>query len=191
MTVGTLNLFGIPVHKITLPDWDKLKPQLIEMIDLDGDEYKNETCTTDFFHVGAFDGKGRANGHPYLEKFWELVGPSIEECWQMMGLPPHKDPSEIQLWSQRYYRGDYHDLHNHGFGNMSGVLNLEHDPALHSSTRLQCPHLDPLFGRLTMMELPDVNEGDIILFPAALGHESTANLHDEPRTIMSFNIPIQ
>ena len=35
------------------------------------------------------------------------------------------------------------------------------------------------------------NEGDIILFPAALGHESTANLHDEPRTIMSFNIPIQ
>ena len=53
MTVGTLNLFGIPVHKITLPDWDKLKPQLLEMIDLDGDEYKNETCTTDFFHVGA------------------------------------------------------------------------------------------------------------------------------------------
>ena len=55
----------------------------------------------------CFDGKGRANGHPYLEKFWELVGPSIEECWQMM-VTTTKDPW-IQLWSQRYYRGDYHD----------------------------------------------------------------------------------
>tara|TARA_S200002703_G_scaffold32156_5_gene28074 strand:+ start:3382 stop:3945 length:564 start_codon:yes stop_codon:yes gene_type:complete len=187
MTIGTLNLFGIPVNKITLPDWDNLKPQLLEMINLDGDEYRSLTCTTDFFHVGASDGQG----HPYLEKFWELVGPSIEECWQMMNLPPHKDSSEIQLWSQRYYRGDYHDLHNHGFGNMSGVLFLEFDPELHSSTRLQCPHLDPLYGRITMMKLPDVREGEIILFPAGIGHESMPNQSDIPRTVMSLNIPIQ
>ena len=75
MNIGTLNIFGIVVDKVTLPDWDNLKPQLLEMINLDGDEYKEKTCTTDFFHVGH----GEATDHPYREKFWELVGPSIEE----------------------------------------------------------------------------------------------------------------
>lgn len=187
MNIGTLNIFGIVVDKVTLPDWDNLKPQLLEMINLDGDEYKEKTCTTDFFHVGH----GEATDHPYREKFWELVGPSIEEAWQMTCFPPHKDPSEMQLWSQRYYRGDYHDLHNHGFGNMSGILFLEFDPELHSSTRLQSPFLDPLYGRISMMELPDVKEGELILFPAAIGHESLPNQSDTPRTIMSFNIPLQ
>jgi uncharacterized protein YjlB len=42
-----------------------------------------------------------------------------------------------------------------------------------------------------MMQLPDVQEGDIILFPAAIGHESQPNASNDQRTIMSFNIPIR
>ena len=64
MNIGTLNIFGIVVDKVTLPDWDNLKPQLLEMINLDGDEYKEKTCTTDFFHVGAFDGECKWSSIP-------------------------------------------------------------------------------------------------------------------------------
>ena len=185
MTFGSLHLFGIPVHKISLPNWDELKPQLLEMIDLDDDECKNNTCTTDFFKVG------NVTPHPYLEKWWKLIGEPLEDVWQKVGLPRHGDYTKFQLWTQRYHCGDYHGLHNHGFGNISGVLHLEFNPEIHTSTMLQCPHLDPLYGRVSMMQLPDVQEGDIILFPAAIGHESQPNASNDQRTIMSFNIPIR
>jgi hypothetical protein len=184
MTFGSLHLFGVPIHKISLPNWDDLKPQLLEMIDLDKDEHKHNTCTTDFFDIGS------SKSHPYLEKWWKLIETPLEYAWQSVGLPQHSDYTDFQLWTQRYHRGNYHSLHNHGFGSISGVLHLEFNPEVHLSTTLQCPYLNPLYGRVSMTQLPDVQEGDIVLFPSAICHEALPNESDEQRTIMSFNIPL-
>ena len=180
--VEQIPFFSISFWRLSLSNWEQKKEIIKELVDLKPDQDRIDICYSDFFQYN--------NKPPYMYKFIEVIQDELVEFFNSAGVLVEQ-PNEWQMWTQMYTGADHHPLHNHGFGNMSGVLNLEHDPALHSSTRLQCPHLDPLFGRLTMMELPDVNEGDIILFPAALGHESTANLHDEPRTIMSFNIPIQ
>ena len=39
--------------------------------------------------------------------------------------------------------------------------------------------------------IPEVDEGDILLFPSTLLHEATINTSNVKRTVMAFNIPLK
>lgn len=165
--------------KYSLSDWKTKKPKLVEMIDKSHSEW-NE-CDTDYF---TESGKSF-----YFDEWYSLLKSDFDNILPKIGLPL-KGPDEWQLWSQTYNKGDYHSLHNHGMGNMSAVLYVEFDPEEHMSTTFYSPFPDPFFGSIGNLNLTDVQEGDIILFPAMLGHECRVQQSDKPRKIMSFNIPI-
>lgn len=177
--LGVRDLFSIKIIKYSILDWESKKPKLLEMIDKSHSSW-NE-CDTDYF-----TSNGRA---PYFDEWYSLLESDFDEIRSKVPLP-FKGPEEWQLWSQTYNRGDYHSLHNHGMGNMSAVLHVEFDPEEHTSTTFCSPFPDPFFGRIENLSLTDVQEGDIILFPAMLGHECRVQQSDKPRKIMSFNIPI-
>jgi hypothetical protein len=177
--LGVRDIFSIKIVKYSVSDWESKKPKLLEMIDKSHSAW-NE-CDTDYFTCN-----GRA---PYFNEWYSLLENDFKEIKSKIPLP-FKEPEEWQLWSQTYNKGDYHSLHNHGMGNMSAVLHVEFDPEEHTSTTFCCPFPDPFFGRLDNLSLTDVHEGDIILFPAMLGHECRVQRSDKPRKIMSFNIPI-
>ena len=177
--LGIKDIFSIKIIKYSLPDWENKKPKFIQMID-DSDS-KWDECDTDYFIS-----KGRS---PYFDEWYSILKDDFDILLPQIGLP-FRGPDEWQLWSQTYNKGDCHSLHNHGIGNMSAVLYVEFDPQEHMSTTFYSPFSDPFFGSIESLNLTDVEEGDIILFPAMLGHECKVQQSDKPRKIMSFNIPI-
>jgi hypothetical protein len=174
------NLFEIKIFKYTIPDWQTKKKVILDLVNETGLEYKGG-CGTDYY-----SGRGRA---PYFDKWYGLLKEDFDRVLPTFGLPL-APPETWQIWTQTYHRGDYHAFHNHGTANLSAVLYLEFDPNEHQTTVFTSPYPDPFFGTLFDRNVPDVQEGDIIFFPAMLGHQCVPQTSDKPRTVMSFNIPL-
>lgn len=181
-TLGILQsktLFSVTVFKYSIPNWSDKKIKLLELIN--NSDLKLDECQTDYF---SKYGRGK-----YFNEWYSILGDDIQSCLEKINLP-FADPQEWQLWSQKYYNGDYHSIHNHGLGNLSAVIYVEFDSEEHMSTKFYSPYLNPFFGSLNSMVLTDIREGDIIFFPAMLMHECPPQKSEKVRTIMSFNVPI-
>ena len=76
--------------------------------------------------------------------------------------------------------------HTHGVIGWSGVLYVEFDKYEHSPTEFQGPLHDVNNGQQLEYK-PEVEEGDIIIFPSCLTHWVSPNQSKKRRTIMSFN----
>jgi len=174
-------LFSITILKYSVPNWQDKKIKLLDLIDNKSNLLLDE-CQTDYF-----SSSGRAS---YFDEWYSILGEDIQNCLNRINLP-FSSPEDWQLWSQKYYFGEYHSVHTHGLGNLSAVLYVEFDPDEHVSTRFYSPFADPFFGSLESQTLTDIQEGDIIFFPAMLMHESPPQKSEKVRTVMSFNIPIK
>jgi len=170
----------ITVVKHSVVDWETKKPLLLDLINNEASLGWHE-CHTDYF---TSYGRG-----PYFDKWYDIMKEDLDSVLPGFGLP-FSSLDRWQLWSQKYEKGERHGLHNHGFGSMSAILYVEFDPVEHTSTTFYPPFPDPFFGDIKSAVLPDIQEGDIIFFPAMLGHEAPPHYSDKIRTIMSFNIPV-
>ena len=123
-----------------------------------------------------------------MYKFIEVIQDELVGFFDSAGVLVEQ-PSEWQMWTQMYTGADHHPLHNHGFGNFSCILYLDYDKEKHPSTRFWTPMPDPFFGTVTHLH-PEVEEGDIIIFPSTIYHECPPTNSNIPRTIVAFNVPI-
>jgi len=80
-------------------------------------------------------------------------------------------------WFQQYQHLDYHNWHTHNNAQYSSIYYLEL-PEATSKTTFKV--LDDEFE-------VDVNEGDILTFPASYTHCSKPNKSNDRKTIISFN----
>ena len=83
-----------------------------------------------------------------------------------------------QMWYQQYQKGNIHDWHTHS-ENYTGVYYLEY-PDGAPATQLYD----------TEMKAPDVNEGDIVMFPSMTPHRAPKVKNDIKKTIVSFNFNV-
>ena len=202
----TLDLFGFPIYKIAVSDWENKKSQLLKLIDFSDTNtgsikwsdnpankppYSKVECDTDFYKYN--------NKAPYLNEFIGILKTDLEKLVddythifrdRYEGECPFKTFDKWELWSQRYGKGQYHSAHNHGLMNISCVLYVEFDDKLHFPTTFYSPTPNPYFGTIDKIA-PPVVEGDIVTFPSVLLHESPVSHTEIPRTIMSFNIPMK
>ena len=188
----TMNLFGFPIHKVAVSDWENKKSKLLKLIDFsDTSDQYCDSCDTDFYKYN--------NKAPYLNEFIGILKTDLEKLVddythifrdRYEGECPFKTFDKWELWSQRYGKGQYHSAHNHGLMNISCVLYVEFDDKLHFPTTFYSPNPNPYFGTIDKIA-PPVVEGDIVTFPSVLLHESPASQTETPRTIMSFNIPLK
>tara|TARA_B100000902_G_C26882728_1_gene703429 strand:+ start:74 stop:649 length:576 start_codon:yes stop_codon:yes gene_type:complete len=187
-----MNLFGFPIHKVAVSDWENKKSKLLKLIDFsDTSDQYCDSCDTDFY---KYNDKAL-----YLNEFIDIVQTDLDKLVDYYthlfrnrygGDYPFKSFDKWMLWSQRYGKKQYHGAHNHGLMKISCVLYVEFDDKLHFPTTFYSPHPNPYFGTTDKVS-PPVVEGDIVTFPSVLLHESPVSQTEIPRTIMSFNIPLK
>ena len=94
------------------------------------------------------------------------------------------DSKEIEvknIWFQVYKKGDFHNIHRHCGSQFTNVffVNLPH-----KTLKTKIYNLDKNIINV------NVEEGDILTFPAFLKHESVVNTCEESKIIISFNLDI-
>ena len=99
---------------------------------------------------------------------------------KFLTITPYLSIELAEMWFQQYQKYDMHDWHTHG-EQYTGVYYLEF-PTGSSQTELVSPYDHS-------KHLIDVEEGDIIFFPAHVAHRGTTNL-TKRKTIISFNFSI-
>jgi len=90
------------------------------------------------------------------------------------------------FWIQCYEQYGYHAAHNHGLLGFSGIVYLKFNKKEHLPTRFYSPLMN-IFDGHHLSYLPDVEEGDMIIFPSFLMHESPINTSKEQRIILSLS----
>jgi len=104
--------------------------------------------------------------HPYMEAASKEMK---ADSWQIHA-----------AWYQWYEEGDFHGTHTHGGCSFTNVYFLEL-PTDSAKTTIYADSGD------TVVDLPEVKEGDVITFPAACIHESLPNKNKNRKLVIAFN----
>ena len=110
----------------------------------------------------------------YLEYFFECIKPYfVDMCSKL-----HTKRIEISnAWFQQYTKNSIHQWHTHPNTNFTNVYFVELPSKSLATEIFNHPNLD-------------LNEGDLLTFPAYYYHRSPINLSKERKTIISFNTSI-
>jgi hypothetical protein len=177
-------LFPTEVIHLRRPDdWEQRKVKLLELFK-DEPEYHNESYAfSDFFRD--------TNDFDYRREFSYLMAKELIEFTNAAkeAFPDIEDLEMNHIWTQRYKRTESMAPHSHGPRGFSGVLYVEFIPGEHEGTVLQGYSNHPITQELNQF-VPDVQEGDMVIFPSSMPHFANPSESDLTRTIMSFNLDI-
>jgi hypothetical protein len=113
----------------------------------------------------------------YFNLLSESLVEHLKESYGMLGA----EGFELHnIWYQQYYQNSSHSWHTHQQAHFTNVYYLEL-PKNAPKTEI----LEPIFRNKTI--LPDVEEGDIISFPAFIHHRSPVIKDNLRKTVISFN----
>lgn len=107
----------------------------------------------------------------YLDYFVKILNPYLEKISIKLSSNTIKISN---IWFQQYNKLDTHTWHTHPESNFTNVYFVEL-PSKSLGTEIL--NYDKL----------DLNEGDLLTFPAYLYHRSPANITEARKTIISFN----
>ena len=107
----------------------------------------------------------------YLEYFVKILNPYLEKISIKLNSKVIKISN---IWFQQYNKLDTHTWHTHTEANFTNVYFVE------------LP-LKSLGTEILNYDKLDLNEGDLLTFPAYLYHRSPTNITEGRKTIISFN----
>ena len=188
-----LNLFEIPLFKVSLSDWDSRKQVIMDHynrclpdMDVDADtglltNYFNGTKGMSYFVYDVF----RNEISDFMDSLysWHMNNDScMRRNWDKF----RYIYAINSAWFQLQESHQSHGLHCHGQQGFSAVcyINLEED---HKITEFVAPFFDFDNG-MYQFAIPPVEEGDVIFFPSYVGHYTIAQPNIKNRLILSFNI---
>ena len=183
MNIEQCNMFSVPLFKVKMEQWNILKESIISIIGDSGYFLDYGNHQTDYSYDHREIHSKPCNS--YSAPIWDLIRPQVSKVFEDLGLPLSSDfiPS---MWSQKYHKGSHHTIHHHGAKGYSCVLYVKFNPEVHQGTRFLAPFNNFMTGD-SLWHCPKVEEGDIIIFPSSILHESPNQLVDEERMILSFN----
>jgi hypothetical protein len=116
----------------------------------------------------------------YTREWVKIIKPKLDEILSEIAILNSYGNSDInQIWFQQYGAGNIHGWHTHG-SNFTGVYYLEL-----SGESPKTELLSPI--NQSEIIVPDVKEGDILLFPSHVIHRAPMILNFKRKTIISFN----
>jgi hypothetical protein len=160
--------FSVPIYKYKVQNWEVKKKKLLELFN-------------NFQHKVV----GNVITSP-LDIKTDILLDEIKLFENECGLKF----ISTEVWFQKYEQNMNHSVHNHGPFGFSSVCFIEYDKRYHKPTTFVSSFGNYITGELERYE-PNVEEGDIIFFPANLLHYAPTNLTDKVRIIMSFNLTIK
>ena len=176
--VEVFDMFTVPLVKYSLPNWPENKKRILDALPELNSSHLDQGIDvyTDFF--SEMENKD-------LPSYGEVVVDIIKPC--LANFSDERRVEITDMWFQTAFKGNSHGLHNHGHSGWSSVIYVEFNPLNHLPTKFISPFNNPWNGNLVDY-IPEVQEGDMIIFPANLPHEAEPNKSDERRTIISYNM---
>jgi hypothetical protein len=168
MITKKLETFYI-VNKIK--EHKQYKEELLSLIDKMPDQSPNGTITKSDWNLK------RETSPEYLTLFYEIINPYMNEMCTFLKQEKWNIP---RGWFQQYLTGSSHGWHVHFGANYTNVYYLELPKGDKMKTQVLDLHTEKVY------EL-EVEEGDLITFPAGLLHRADVNTTDKRKTIISYD----
>jgi hypothetical protein len=173
MQVYQMNSFYL-VDKIE--QHSMIKDRLLSLLDRWPSEH-HRSGSDDVDRVDKLDwGDSKNVDRPWVRLFAPILQHRLVQMMHQVG---YKDVNIENLWFQQYVENDIHNWHIHG-STWVGVYYLEMDPSS-PITEL----MDPTTQKIKIV--PDLVEGDIIVFPSHVIHRAPRLSSNIRKTIISFN----
>jgi len=183
--------FPTPMAKFKISNNDELKEMYLDRIvqSYENEEYKipegwftKSICTS---HALLNDFQEQII-RPIPEVYMECLNECIAEEWT----------GDVYLWHNVIKNGEYQEVHNHLPSFLSAIHFLQFDKNEHDLPVFLDPGRGAKYPRHTLGTylgskphfLPDVEEGDIIVFPSYLDHFISGGKYDRHRVTVSFNL---
>ena len=163
-------MFYIPLFHYQIDDWSNVKPKLLEAI--------KEIPRSD---------PNKPAGQPAPRNILDIIHQPIQNFISDMKL--QVEDVDFNMWWQCYERNEGHRPHAHGEANFGSTLFLNFIPDTHPPTRFYAPYNNFLTGNTCIHE-QNVKEGDMILFPGTVMHESPINKSSIPKKIIAMNLNV-
>ena len=158
-----------------LPINKKIAAEVLSLIDAS----KSES-----YDYGTYDNVGKldwSQARNFDRPWVKVLLPILQDYFNWLSNQVGYGRAVIEeLWFQQYTQGNTHGWHTHG-SNFSGVYYLEF-PEGAPTTELVEPY------NQTNRFMPDVVEGDVIVFPAFTLHKAPVIKTSLRKTIVSFNV---
>ena len=182
------NMFNIPVVKYRCHNWSHKRQAFLDLLNEQTLTMGEESVYSDYGDyktLTAEHSMGLYDTPDYLNTVRELL--KEEMTWFANDLKA--DPQIVRAWFERALYKCHHPVHTHGHGGWSAVLFIEYDPTVHTPTVFIAPFNHFVTG-MQLTYMPEVEEGDLILFPSFLLHYTQLNESQVQRTVASFNMTV-
>tara|TARA_B110000285_G_C14824511_1_gene468067 strand:- start:7 stop:588 length:582 start_codon:yes stop_codon:yes gene_type:complete len=175
MKSSSLKIFSTAVHVIRISGWDKHKRDLLTAI-------KDQKDPTYRPRDGFYTDYGLAQS--WRKAIWNgFLEP------QLRSLIDGTHTKLQDIWAQQYIDQVGHTAHRHQPIGYSCVFYAEFDPKVHWATTVFRPFLDPNdVKNINEVFTPEVEEGDVFVFPSWMMHQATPSDTNVSRTIIAFNL---
>jgi len=157
--------FSVPIYKYKINDWEEKKKTITNILNKSDSRLVGNVITTS------------------MDQNLFLFQNEIRMFEKEVGL----DLVCTELWFQKYENNMDHSVHTHGPIGFSSVCFVEYDKKCHKPTIFVSPFYDNITGDLLKYE-PDVEEGDLLFFPANLMHYAPVNCSNKIRITAAFNL---
>ena len=208
MKSDTKDLFSLKYYHASLTDEDlesikssiDLNPKLVNALT---EGTWQQECKTSFPSFLEEEDYKNVTGNTVLDvkNFSEIVLKHFDEYVKLA--TKSKKYFQLQLmdsWLNKYNKGDSQEPHHHAspFTNFSGCIflnfNKEKDAKFYFYDE-NVIHLNQWYSELFFNDTdkiyPDINQGDIILFPSTSWHGVKRQKESTNRTTLSFNFKVQ
>ena len=197
--MSIVHLFPTPVWKFSLSKHDIYKRRLVRNLEHDFKTRPNlkaswaGLCNTWQCHMDDVSVP--------LNDLYDEIMAEVMKFIQHLGVGKSSYYKIVNSWFNVHTHDMYQEVHEHLPSFISGNYYLQFDPKkdkslvfvnenksfFYSSWAMDLPIMNPeLMGKF---QIPDIKEGDVLLFPATLNHfVPKSDPHDQLRITNSFNI---
>jgi len=176
-------LFPWPCSVVQLNDWENKKQKIYEFTKQHPYQKGRYQPMSNYDTIRTNPDRLK----PACEAVQDIFGDDILNFAKTLGAISY----EITLgWTQTSFKGMEQGIHNHGYKGFSATCYVDFDPSEHTSTVFYEPLPSFWDGQKRQIEIPNCNEGTLILFPAYADHLARPNESEKPRTIFAFNFNV-
>ena len=176
-------MFNIPFYQYKIENWISKKKNLLEICEnikfknLNDQQRADIQTTSDNLYTDY------GNNNEYSHHIIKILE---DEFIKFSNDAKAYNLSVSDSWFQKYYKSQFHSPHDHGSIGYSSVTYINFNKKVHNPTIFVAPFKNA--QGITNEYAPDVDEGDIIIFPSMITHYVLPSKTEELRTILSVNL---
>ena len=175
-------MFQIPIFTYEFTNWsDKFKEEILSQLECSPIKRRMK-IQTDYVDDIKDD-------PPYKEFISDCIEDKLNDFCLEINIP-RENLKVRDMWYETARQYDNHCIHNHGAYGYSACWYVDFDNTEHTSTLFYSPFNNFLTGN-TIDYQPNVTEGDLVLFPSTIMHETFCNESSKNRTVVSFNVELE